>query len=174
MKAEIEGITTFCALFAACMVLLGKPVALMCLAGWRRLSLARVIPFWICLIEDSTLSSASLLSYLCVVSTLRKEAHKSVLLCLEHVQTHQMRNWEWKFYTNRKRIGTQIQISTNFGDKLSLRILSFLFLESACLDCYYIYFRCVAPTFRTFLFSFEPCALNVEFQYFILRFDMVF
>jgi hypothetical protein len=37
MKAEIEDITIFCALFAACMVLLGRPVALMCLAGWRRL-----------------------------------------------------------------------------------------------------------------------------------------
>jgi hypothetical protein len=74
MKAEVEDITTFCALFAACMVLLGTPVALMCLGGMATTFLARVIPFWI-LSHRFPLSSASLLSYLCV-RILRKDAHK--------------------------------------------------------------------------------------------------
>jgi hypothetical protein len=65
-------------------------------------------------------------------------------------------------------IGTQINFSTNFGGKLNF-ILSFLFLEH--LSCCYMYFH------DTYLYNyynyFQPCALNVEFQHFILRFNKI-
>jgi len=64
--------------------------------------------------------------------------------------------------------GTQISFCTNFCDKLSV-ILSFLSLER--LHCCYKYFHCFSCTTTTV--SVKPCALNAEFQHFILRFNKI-
>jgi hypothetical protein len=65
--------------------------------------------------------------------------------------------------------GTQTIFSTNFGGKLSF-ILSFLFPER--LHCCYIYIF-TAPTYATTIITLEPCALNAEFQHFILKFNKI-
>ncbi len=65
--------------------------------------------------------------------------------------------------------GTQTSFSTNFGGKLSF-IFRFLFLER--LHCCYIIFT--ARTCTTITIILEPCALNAEFQHFILRFNKNF
>ncbi len=49
-------------------------------------------------------------------------------------------------------------------------IVSFLFPEY--LDCCYIYIF-TAPTSTTIIVTLEPCALNAEFQHFILRFNKI-
>ncbi len=54
---------------------------------------------------------------------------------------------------------------TSFGGKLSF-IPSFRFPER--LHCCYIYFH-YAPTYTTTIITLEPCALNAEFQHFILK-----
>ncbi len=64
-----------------------------------------------------------------------------------------------------KITGTQTSFSTNFGGKLSF-ILSFLFPER--LHCCYIYFFLCSDTCTTIINTLEPCALNAEFQHFIL------
>jgi hypothetical protein len=59
---------------------------------------------------------------------------------------------------------------TNFGGKLS-SILSFLFpetkdrIELASTAATYIF---IAPTYTSTIITLEPCALNAEFQHFIL------
>jgi hypothetical protein len=81
---------------------------------------------------------------------------------------HQTHNWEWKFY-KAKFTGTQTSFSTNFGGKLSF-ILSFLFPERPSTAATYIF---TAPTRTTTIITLEPCALNAEFQHFILRFNTI-
>jgi hypothetical protein len=63
-----------------------------------------------------------------------------------------------------KITGTKTSFFANFGDKLSF-IHSFLFPER--LHCCYIY----ASTCTTTMITLEPCALDAEFQQFILRFN---
>jgi len=65
--------------------------------------------------------------------------------------------------------GDATQKTINFGSKPSF-ILSFLFLERP--HCCYIYFP--ARNCLTIVISLEPCALNAEFQHFILRFIKMF
>jgi hypothetical protein len=60
--------------------------------------------------------------------------------------------------------GTQTSLSTNFGGKLSF-IASFLFPVRSTAATYI----CTAPTCTTTIITLEPCALNAEFQHFILR-----
>jgi hypothetical protein len=62
--------------------------------------------------------------------------------------------------------GDETQKTMNFGGKLSF-IVSFLFPER--LHCCYIYFTATNRT--TTIISLEPCALNAEFQHFILTFN---
>jgi hypothetical protein len=64
--------------------------------------------------------------------------------------------------------GTLNKFFTNFGGKLSV-ILSFLFL-SASIGATYI---STAPTCTTTIITLEPCALNAEFQHFILGFNKI-
>jgi hypothetical protein len=68
-----------------------------------------------------------------------------------------------------KIIGTQSSFSTNFGGQLSF-ILSFLFL-SASTAATYIF---TTPTCTTTTLTLNPCALNADFQHFILRFNKNF
>jgi hypothetical protein len=65
-----------------------------------------------------------------------------------------------------KITGTQTSFSTNFGGKLSF-IPSFV---SASTAATYIF---TAPTCRTTIITLEPCALNAEFQHFMLRFNKI-
>jgi hypothetical protein len=64
---------------------------------------------------------------------------------------------------------TQTSSSTSFGSKLSF-IMSFLFFPSSSTAVTYIF---TALTCTTTIISLEPCALNAEFQHFILRFDQI-
>ncbi len=66
--------------------------------------------------------------------------------------------------------GTQTSFSTNFGSKLSF-ILSFHFPERLH-SCYIYIFT--APTCTIPTITLEPCAVNAEFQHFILRFNKNF
>jgi hypothetical protein len=74
-----------------------------------------------------------------------------------------------------KITGTQTSFSINFGGKLSF-VLSFLVSWAPPLLLHYIHF-CIyiyifaSPTFTTTIISLEHCALNAEFQHFILRFN---
>jgi hypothetical protein len=63
--------------------------------------------------------------------------------------------------------GIQTSFSSNFGSKLSF-ILSFFFFFflSASTATTYIF---TGPTCTTDIITLEPCALNAEFQHFILR-----
>jgi len=78
--------------------------------------------------------------------------------------------WDWektcKKVHDHSRSG-ETQKTINFGGKLSF-ILSFLFLE--CLHCTAT-FIFSAPTCTTTIITLEPCALNAEFQNFILGFN---
>jgi hypothetical protein len=65
-----------------------------------------------------------------------------------------------------KITGTQTSFSTNFGGKLSF-IPSFV---SASTAATYIF---TAPTCRTTIITLEPCALNAEFQHFMLGFNKI-
>jgi len=65
--------------------------------------------------------------------------------------------------------GTQTWFSTNFGGKLSF-IPPFLFPEHL-LHCCFIYFH--FSTCTSTITTLEPCALNAEFQHFILRFNKI-
>jgi hypothetical protein len=77
------------------------------------------------------------------------------------------RDWEMKILQN-EITRFQTSFSTNFGGKLSF-ILSFLFPER--LHCCYIYFQ-YSYLYNYYNYS-NPCALNVEFQHFILRFNKI-
>jgi hypothetical protein len=61
----------------------------------------------------------------------------------------------------------QTSFSTNFGGKLSF-IPSCPFPER--LHCCYRFFF-TAPTCTSTIITLEPCALNAEFQHFILRYN---
>jgi hypothetical protein len=65
---------------------------------------------------------------------------------------------------------TQSNFSTKIGGKLSF-MLSFLFPERlhSTVGTYVF----TVPTCTTTIITLEPCALNAEFQYFILRFDKI-
>jgi len=65
--------------------------------------------------------------------------------------------------------GVQTSLSRNFSGKLSF-IPSFLFLERASTAAKYIF---TAPTCTTTIITFDPCALNAEFQHVILRFNKI-
>jgi len=73
-----------------------------------------------------------------------------------------------KIFQN-KITGTQSSFFTNFSDKRSFS-LSYLFRER--LHCCSIYFHC--PSCTITIIRLEPCALNAQFQHFILRFDRNF
>jgi hypothetical protein len=99
------------------------------------------------------------------------------LICIVRKTQHQNPKFghtqgEIKKKPTKKYISIQSKGETkktiNFCGKLSF-ILSFIFLE--CLHYYYICFH--APTCITTIIIFEPCALNVEFQDFILRFNEI-
>jgi hypothetical protein len=67
--------------------------------------------------------------------------------------------------------GTQTKFSTNFGGKTEFHPV-FGFFLSAFITATYIL---TAPTCTTTtIISLEPCALNAEFQHFILRFNKNF
>jgi hypothetical protein len=61
------------------------------------------------------------------------------------------------------------KFSANFDGKLSF-ILSFLFPEFISAATYIF----TAPTCTTTIVTLEPCALNAEFQHFLLRFNKNF
>jgi hypothetical protein len=63
---------------------------------------------------------------------------------------------------------TQSSFSSNFGGKLSF--IGLFFFLSASTAATYIF---TAPTCTTTIISLEPCALNAEFQHFILRFNKI-
>jgi hypothetical protein len=63
--------------------------------------------------------------------------------------------------------GTQTKFSTNFGGKLSF--ILFFFPSTSAVAAYIF----TPPTYTTIIITFEPCALNVEFQHFILRFNKI-
>jgi hypothetical protein len=63
-------------------------------------------------------------------------------------------------------MGDETQKTINFGGKLSF-ILSFISPARASTAATYIF---TAPNCATTITSVEPCALNAEFQHFILRF----
>ncbi len=60
----------------------------------------------------------------------------------------------------------ETQKTINFGGKLSL-ILSFSFFLIASTAATYIF---TAPNCTTTVIGLEPCALNAEYQHFVLRF----
>jgi hypothetical protein len=78
---------------------------------------------------------------------------------------HQMRNREWNF-TKRNNWDPNWLFFTNFGGKLSF-IPSFL---SAFTPTIYTF---TAHTCTTIIVTLEPCALNVEFEDFIERFNKI-
>ncbi len=53
-----------------------------------------------------------------------------------------------------------------------MNITLFFFLE--CLRCCYATYNFIAPTYTTTMIPLKPCALNVEFQHFILNLDKNF
>jgi len=63
----------------------------------------------------------------------------------------------------------ETQKTIDFGDKLSF-MLSFLFPER--LRYCYMHFHC-SYIFTSIIISLQPCALNAEFQHFILRFNKI-
>jgi hypothetical protein len=86
------------------------------------------------------------------------------------IMTHQMGNWEWKFY-NAKWLGHKLVFPTNLGGQLSF-ILSFLFPERSLPPAATYVF--IAPTCcTTTIITFKPCALNAEFHHFILSFNKI-
>jgi hypothetical protein len=60
--------------------------------------------------------------------------------------------------------GTQTSFRTNIGGKLKF-ILSFFFLSATYIS--------TTPKSRTTIITLEPCALNAEFQHFILRLNKI-
>jgi len=82
---------------------------------------------------------------------------------------HQICKWEWNFYKN-EITGTQTSFPTNIGAKLSF-VPSFLFPERLQSAATYLF---TAPTCTTTIITLQPCALNAEFQHFILRFNKIF
>jgi hypothetical protein len=85
---------------------------------------------------------------------------------------HQTRNWEWKFSPN-DITGTQPKLvfrSILVANWVSWFILSFPFFLSASTAATYIF---TAPTCTTTIITLKLCALNAEFQHFILIFLII-
>ncbi len=66
--------------------------------------------------------------------------------------------------------GTQTSFSTNFGGKLSFILSSFFLSAPKAVLHRYIF---AALTYTTTIISLEPCALDAEFQHFILNFNKI-
>jgi hypothetical protein len=64
--------------------------------------------------------------------------------------------------------GTQISFSTNFGGNWVSSCLSFFLSASSAAR--YIF---TSPSCTTTIISLDPCALNIKFQHFILRFNKI-
>jgi hypothetical protein len=64
--------------------------------------------------------------------------------------------------------GTQASFPTNIDGKLRF-ILSFFFLSASTVATYIS----TTPKSRTTIITLEPCALNAEFQHFILRLNKI-
>jgi hypothetical protein len=78
---------------------------------------------------------------------------------------HETHNWEWKFY-KRKLLGPKLVFPPIWViNRVSSCISLFLSVYTAVT---YIF---TTPTCTTTVITLEPCALNAEFQHFILKFN---
>jgi len=90
---------------------------------------------------------------------------------------HQTHNcWKWKWFLQNEITGTQTSFSTNFGCKQLSFIPSlpfFLSASTAATTYIYIYIFSLLLHVGLRQITLEPCALNAEFQHFILRFNKI-
>jgi len=77
---------------------------------------------------------------------------------------HESCNWEWKFYKT-KWLGHKLVFPPILVANWVSSPLSFFLSASTAATCTF-----TAPTYTTTIITLQPCALNAEFQHFVLRF----